>query len=133
MKFLKYSLTLLFSIYFMAATAQNQSATIKITDVNGVVTVVKNPSSSSSSSCNSPDFPALKGGSRRDINFNELKYITVLPGSSSGSEIYTGVELEYKDGKTEKLEMIKNIRFSGNSDAGDFSIPVKEISMVEVL
>ncbi len=126
-------LTILFSVFFLAAYAQGESATIKITDVNGVSTVVKGASSSSSSSCNSPDFPALKGGSRKDINFNELKYISILPTSPSGNEIYTGVELEYKDGKTETLEIIKNIRFSGRSDAGDFSIPVKDISMVEVL
>ncbi|MFH0757827.1 MAG: hypothetical protein V2B15_11110 [Bacteroidota bacterium] len=127
-------LTVFLSVFFLAIQAQNQSTTIKITDINGVTTVVKNATSSSSTSCNSPDFPALKGGSRRDINFNELKFITVVHDRIAGeNDIYIGVELEYRNGSTEPVEMIRNIRFSGKSDAGDFSIAVKEISLVEVL
>ncbi len=134
MKFAKIILTIGLSLIIAVVSAQNQSATIKVTDVNGVTTVVKNATSSSSTSCNSPDFPALKGGSRRDINFNELKFITVLHDRIAGeNDIYINVELEYRNGSTEAVEMIRNIRFSGKSNAGDFSIPVKEISLVEVL
>lgn len=133
MKSTKIIFTLALSLLVLGIQAQSQSATIKITDVNGITTVVKNATSSSSSSCNSPDFPALKGGSRKDINFNELKFITVLHDRiASENDIYINVELEYRNGSTEPVEMIRNIRFSGKSDAGDFSIAVKEISLVEV-
>jgi hypothetical protein len=124
--------TLVISMFILSAQAQ--SVTVKVTGVDGNTTVVKQASSSSSSSCDSPDFPAIKGGSRKDINFNDLNFVTVMPYKASSNEtLYISAELELKDGTKEEVEMSKYIRFSGTADSGDFSLLVSEISMVEVV
>jgi hypothetical protein len=108
--------------------------TLKIIDIKNVTTLVKEATSSSSTSCNSPDFPVLRGGERKDINFNDLSWISVLHDRPANDDnIYINVELTLKNGKTEVHEMIKSIRFTGKSDQGDFSIQVKDISTVQVL
>ena len=89
--------------------------------------------SSASSSCNSPDFPAIKGGKRTDVSFKDLKFITFMPYKASSNEtLYITAELEYRDGTKEEVEMSKYIRFSGKAGSEDFSIPVTEINMIEV-
>ena len=120
-------------LYGTMLMAQSGSATIKVTDVNGTTTVVKYASSSASSSCNSPDFPAIKGGERTDVSFKDLKFITFMPyKASSNKALYISAELEYKDGTKEEVEMSKYIRFSGKAGTDDFSIDVTDINMVEV-
>ena len=120
-------------LYGTMLIAQSGSATIRVTDVNGKTTVVRNATSSASSSCNSPDFPAIKGGKRTDISFNDLKFITFMPYKASSNEaLYISAELEYKDGTRDEVEMSKYIRFSGKAGTEDFSITVTEINMVEV-
>ncbi len=116
------------------AYAQDQAILLKINDLKGVTTTLTNASSSSSSSCNSPDFPVLRGGTRKDVNFGELKWITVLhdqPANDPG--IYIKVELTLKNGVTEQYEMIKNVRFMGKSGKEDFSIMVEEINTVQIV
>jgi hypothetical protein len=134
MNLMKSIMFLAIALVFTGLSALGQGANIKVTDINGVTTLVSGATSSSSSSCHSPDFPAVRGGTRKDVNFNDLKFITVLHDRVPGeNDIYINVELEYRDGKTEAVEMIRNIRFSGTADSGPFSIMVKDISMVEVL
>lgn len=117
-----------------AVVAQDLGVTLKIIDINDVTTIVKEATSSSASSCNSPDFPVLRGGERKDINFNDLSWVTVLHDRPANDEnIYINVELTLKNGKTEVHEMIKNIRFTGKTEEGSFSIQVKDISTVQVL
>ncbi len=95
--------------------------------------MVTNASSSSSSSCNSPDFPVLRGGTRKDINFGELSWITVVHDQAARDpEIYIKVELTLKNGSTEEYEMIRNVRFTGKSGQDDFSIMVEEINTVQI-
>ena len=113
--------------------AQDAIPPIKVFDTNQKETIVKNASSSSSSSCNSPDFPVIKGGSRKDINFKDLEFVTVLHDRKASNDMYITVELTTKDGGIEILEMIKHIRFTGVTEEGDFSIAVKDISMVQVM
>jgi hypothetical protein len=123
-----------FLLAAFAINAQDATTKIKITDLEGVSTVLTRASSSSSNSCNSPDFPVLKGGSRKNVDLNEINWISVLHGEPvSNDQIYIGVELTLKDGTTDQCEMIKNIRFMGQSDQGDFSIEVKDVSTVQVL
>lgn len=126
--------TLVLALVVTGASAQESGVTLKIIDINNVTTIVKEATSSSASSCNSPDFPVLRGGERKDINFNDLSWVTVLHDRPVNDEnIYINVELTLENGKTEVHEMIKNIRFTGKSDQGDFSIQVKDISTVQVL
>jgi hypothetical protein len=98
-----------------------------------VATKVYGASSSSSTSSQSPDFPVLRGGSRRDVNLNDLSWITVRHDLPASDNIYITVELTFRDGKTETLEMIRSIRFTGKTDNGDFSIEVKDINTLQVL
>lgn len=128
-----FSATLVF-LFFSAGMAQSQDYVLKINDLSGNTYTLSEVSSSSSTSCNSPDFPALRGGSRKDINFGELTWITVLHHEPvKDPEIYVKVELSFKDGVKEEYEMIKNIRFTGKSEQGNFSILVREINTVQVV
>ena len=125
---------LLLALLMMGAYAKEPAATIKVVDIRDVTTVVTRASSSSSSSCHSPDFPVLRGGSYRDVNFNELSRIIVHHDQQvKDAANYIGIELVAKDGKAEVLEMIKHIRFTGNTKNGEFSIMVKDIKTVEVI
>ncbi len=125
---------LIFFLFAAGLAAQGSGVTIKVIDVQGVTTVIQAATSSSASSCNSPDFPVLKGGSRKDIDFSELEWISVLHGVPTGNDqIYIRVELTLKSGELEEYDMIKNIRFSGQSEQGDFTIQVKDISTVQIM
>jgi len=133
MRKLKVVITGLLFVLATGLDAQDGNPTIRITDVKGETTEVSFASSSSSSSCNSPDFPAIRGGERTDISFNKLKYITIMPYKATSNEVlYISAELEYRDGTKEEVEMSRHIRFSGKAGNDDFSIPVTEISMVQV-
>jgi hypothetical protein len=132
---LKKVVSILFlALLMVGAYAQEHSATIKVVDLKDVTTIVSSASSSSSSSCNSPDFPVLRGGSYTDVNFNDLRRITVLHDRpvQEGSP-YIKIELTGNTGESEVLEMIKTIRFSGKTKEGMFSIMVEEIKTVEVI
>lgn len=127
-------ISVVFLIFFLAdGTAQDQGVILKINDIKGVNTVLTGASSSSSFSCNSPDFPVLRGGTRKEINFGELSWITILHDQPSNDpDIYIKVELTLKTGDKEEYEMIRNIRFTGNSGGADFSILVEEINTVQI-
>jgi len=114
-------------------SAQGTSYTLKVTDIHGNTTLVTGASSSSSTSCNSPDFPVLRGGDRKDVDFRDLSWFTVVHDKpAKDPDFYINVELTLKNGSTEAYEMIKNIRFTGKSGKGDFSIEVKDINTVQV-
>lgn len=115
------------------ASAQGQLHILKITDVQGITTIINDASSSSSISCDSPDFPVLRGGDRKDVDFRELSGISVFHDQDANeSGDYIKVELSLKNGGTEEYEMIKNIRFTGKNGDEDFSILVKDISTVQI-
>ncbi len=127
------SSALLLLVLLGGLAAQDQEQILKITDLKGVTTIVTSASSSSSISCNSPDFPVLRGGTRKDVNFGELTWITVLHHKTvKDPEIYVKVELTLKDGVIEEYEMIRNVRFTGTSGLDDFSILVEEINTVQI-
>jgi len=114
--------------------AQGQRFTLEITDTQNQVTLVENASSSSSSSCNSPDFPVYQDGSRADINFRDLDRIVVHPErATSNDEVYVTVELIDRKGESEMIEMIRNIRFMGNTRDGRYNKKIDEIRTVDVL
>lgn len=115
------------------AYTQNTGATIKITDNDDVATIITRASSSSSSSCNSPDFPVIRGGSYKNINFSELSRIIVYPYLPTDDPNYIKIELVPKEGEPEKLDIIKYIRFTGYADQEKFGIRVMDIKMVEVM
>ncbi len=114
--------------------AQESTLSIRVVDIENSTALVQSPSSSSSTSCNSPDFPVIRGGSRKDINFNDISWITVRHDrQAKNSDIYVAVDLTLISGVVEEVEMIKNIRITGKSDAGDFSIMIKEINTLQVM
>lgn len=125
---------ILFMILISAGvSAQDLLHILKITDVQGITTVVRDASSSSSTSCNSPDFPVLRGGDRKDVDFRELRGISVFHDQADNeSGDYIKVELVLKNGVIEEYEMIRNIRFTGKNGDLDFSILVKDISTVQI-
>ena len=124
---------LVLALSILEVQAQQGVPPVKVMDLNKVETVVYNITSSSSTSCMSPDFPVLRGGSRKDVNFNDLTWLTVRHDIPTDNDAYITVELTSRNGQTETLEMIKSIRFTGRTDSGDFSIQVKDINTLQVM
>jgi hypothetical protein len=133
MKLKKTVTVLILALVVLGTYAQEKVPPVRIVDIKNVATKVYGASSSSSTSSQSPDFPVLRGGSRRDVNLNDLSWITVRHDLPASDNIYITVELTFRDGKTETLEMIRSIRFTGKTDNGDFSIEVKDINTLQVL
>ena len=115
-------------------TAQQPRLKVKITDKEDVTTIVENISSSSSSSCNTSDFPVYQGTTKTDMNFRDLKKVVVRHDKpAEDATNYLSVELISNEGESGIYEMIKSIRIIGKSEEGNFSIKVIDVKTVEVL
>ncbi|MCK4745477.1 MAG: hypothetical protein KAT15_00500, partial [Bacteroidales bacterium] len=125
---------LLLTLIVAGAFAQESKLQVKVTDTNDEATIVYNVSSSSSSSCNTSDFPVYQGTSKTDVNFSDLKKVIVrhdLPAEDNTN--YLSVELITKNGKSDIYEVIKSIRITGKSEDGDFSVKVIDVKTIEIL
>lgn len=119
---------------FVMGTYAQENVTVKITDLESVTTTLSNATTSSSSSCNTSDFPVYQGSTQKDINFSDLTWISVRHDlAASDPNNYMSVELTFKDGKTGIYEMVKHIRFTGKTPEGSFSLKVKDTNTVEVV
>ena len=114
--------------------AQRQQFMVKITDNQDQTALVENATSSSSSSCNTSDFPVVQDGSRTDINFRDLNRIVVHPEQSTkNDEVYVSVELINREGESTMTEMIRSIRFMGDTEEGRYHKKIEDIRTVDVL
>lgn len=114
--------------------AQQKDYKVKVFDLQDQTVVLQDVSSSSSSSCESSDFPVYQGTEKKEVNYADLKSIMVrhdLPAEDPNN--YVTVELEFLDGKTSLYEMVKHIRITGSSEAGSYSKKISEINMLEIL
>jgi len=114
--------------------AQKKEYTVKVFDLQDVVTTLHQVSSSSSSSCESADFPVYQGSEKTDVNFEVLKSIVVRhdrPASDPNN--YVTVELEYLNGTSGLYEMVKHIRITGTSESGNFSMKIMDINLLEIM
>ena len=119
---------------FVMGTFAQEGVTVKITDLKKVTTTLTNASTSSSSSCNTSDFPVYQGSTLTEIDFADLSWISVRHDlTASDPNNYMSVELSFKDGKTGIYEMVKHIRFTGRTPEGSFSLKVMETNTVEVV
>ncbi|MDF1573944.1 MAG: hypothetical protein P1P86_01960 [Bacteroidales bacterium] len=127
-----WALTLL--IFFGVATyAQGNGVTVKINDLEKVNTTVMNASSSSSSSCNSSDFPVYQGTEQKDVDLAGLTWISVRHDLTPSDPNYVKLELTFKDGTTGIYEMVRYVRFTGKTEEGNYSKMVKDINTVEII
>ena len=124
---------LLLVIFVMAAFAQKQVVSAKITDLKKVTTTVTNPTSSSSSSCNTSDFPVYQGSSLKEVDIADLSWISVRHDLTPSDPNYVSLELTFTDGKTGIYEIVKHIRFTGRTPEGNFSIKVMDVNTVEIV
>ncbi|MCK5067391.1 MAG: hypothetical protein KAR16_08135 [Bacteroidales bacterium] len=125
---------LLIASFVMGTYAQEQKVTVKITDLEKVTTIITNASTSSSSSCNTSDFPVYQGSTLKEVDFADLSWISVRHDlTPSDPNNYASVELTFKDGKTAVYEMVKHIRFTGKTEEGNFSLKVKDTNTVEIV
>jgi len=127
---------LAFVLIFFATglIAQGQRFMVRITDTQDQTALLDNATSSSSSSCNSSDFPVLQQGTRTDVNFRDLNKIVVHPDrATQNDEIYVAVELIHRDGTSEMTEMIRSVRLMGNTDDGRYRKRIDEIHQVDVI
>lgn len=127
-------MALLVTLIVTGVFAQKKEYTVKVFDLQDVTTVLENVSSSSSSSCESSDFPVYQGATKTDINYADLKSIIVRHDQpAEDPNNYVTVELEFMNGKTDLYEMVKHIRITGTSESGNFSIKIKDVNMIEVM
>ena len=114
--------------------AQEGEYKVKVFDLKDQTTVLSRVSSSSSSSCETSDFPVYQGSEKTDVNFAELKSIVVRHDQPAGDpNNYITVELEFLDGSTGLYEMVKHIRITGTGESGNFSMKIMEISILEIM
>jgi hypothetical protein len=114
--------------------AQGQRFMIKIVDNQNQTALVENATSSSSSSCNTSDFPVLQDGSRTDVNFRDLNRIIVHPEQSTkNDQLYVAVELIDREGESSMTEMIRSVRFMGDTGEGRYRKKIEDIRTVDVL
>ena len=126
--------TVLVLLGFTVATyGQTKSVTAKITDLKKVTTRVTNASSSSSSSCGTSDFPVYQGTESKDVDIADLTWISVRHDLTPSDPNYIKLELSFKDGSSGIYEMVKYIRFTGDTEEGSFAIMVKEINTIEIV
>lgn len=116
-----------------AALVQAQVVEVKVTDLEKVTTSITQASTSSSSSCNTSDFPVYQGSTMKEIDFDDITWISVRHDLKASDPNYISVELTFKDGKTGIYEMVKHIRFTGKSAEGSFALKVKDVNTVEVI
>lgn len=124
--------TLLLS-FGLLTFAQERGVTVKISDLKKVTTTVQNASSSSSSSCNTSDFPVYQGTESKDVNIADLTWISVRHDLPPSDPSYIKLELTFKDGTSGIYEMVRYIRFTGTSEEGSFAIQVKDINTIEIV
>jgi len=129
------STVLLFAMIVAGVSAQDRDLKAAIVDVNEKKTIVTRVSSSSSSSCESSDFPVYQGSTKTDVNFADLKNVIVRPDvPAADPNNYLTVELIFKNGKSALYEMVKHIRIIGTTESGEkFSIKIMDVNMVDVL
>jgi hypothetical protein len=117
----------------LAAYAQGKGVTAKITDLKKVTTTVQNASSSSSSSCNTSDFPVYQGTETKEVNIADLTWISVRHDLTPSDPSYIKLELTFKNGTSGIYEMVRYIRFTGKTEEGSFAIQVKDINTIEIV
>lgn len=129
----KHILSFLMLISF-AIGIQAQVVEVKVTDLDKVTTSLTNATTSSSSSCNTSDFPVYQGSTLKEIDFADITWVSVRHDlKASDPNNYMSVELTFKDGKTGIYEMVKHIRFTGQTPEGSYSKKVMDINTVEVI
>lgn len=127
-------LTFILLFVTVGAVAQEQRFMVRITESGDRTVLLENATSSSSSSCNSSDFPVMQNGTRTDVNFRDLNSIVVHPErSTQNDEIYVAVELIHRDGSSEMTEMIRSVRLMGNTEEGRYRKRIDEIREVNVI
>lgn len=124
---------LLIMIFFTVAVfAQGQGVKVKIVDLENVKTVVDDATTSSSTGMD--DFPVYQNGVQKLMHLDDFYMILVRHDQkASDPNLYVVVELLDMEHKSSMYEMARYMRFSGSSEAGPFSIKVKDINTIEVL
>jgi hypothetical protein len=117
----------------LSVFAQRKGVTVKINDLDKVTTTVQNATSSSSSSCNTSDFPVYQGTELKDVDIADLKWISVRHDLTPSDPNYVKLELTFKDGTSGIYEMVRYVRFIGKTEEGNYAKMVKDINTIEIL
>lgn len=126
--------TLFFLIFFgIGLHAQGGGVKAKITDLKKVTTEVSNTSSSSSSSCNTADFPVYQGSTQQGIDFADLTWISVRHDLTPSDPNYIKLEIDFKNGSSGVYEAIRYMRITGTTEEGNVAIMLKDINTVEIV
>ena len=133
MKLRKIFTALLLAALVMASHAQEKKVIVKITDLEKETATVTNASTSSSSSCNTSDFPVYQGPELKDIDIADLTWINVRHDLTPSDPNYVSLELTFMDGSSGIYEMVKYIRFTGATKEGKFALAVRGINTIEIV
>ena len=123
----------MFVLFGTTIFAQRRGVTMKVTDLENVTTTVQNATTSSSSSCNTSDFPVYQGPEEKDVNIADLTWISVRHDLTPSDPNYVKLELTFKDGSTGIYEMVRYIRFAGKTEEGNFAKMVKDINTIQIV
>ena len=123
----------MFVLFGATIFAQRRGVTMKVTDLDNVTTTVQNATTSSSSSCNTSDFPVYQGPEEKDVNLADLTWISVRHDLTPSDPNYVKLELTFKDGSTGIYEMVRYVRFAGKTEEGDFAKMVKDINTIQIV
>jgi hypothetical protein len=130
----KLAVALCLALMVSGMFAQEKEYKVKVFDLQDVITTLDRASSSSSSSCESSDFPVYQGSTKKEVNFADLKSIIVRHDKPADDpNNYVTVELEYLNGSSDLYEMVKHIRITGSGESGSFSKKIVEINMLEIV
>jgi hypothetical protein len=130
----KLAVALCLALMVSGMFAQEKEYKVKVFDLQDVITTLDRASSSSSSSCESSDFPVYQGSTKKEVNFADLKSIIVRHDKPADDpNNYVTVELEYLNGSSDLYEMVKHIRITGSGASGSFSKKIMEINMLEIV
>jgi hypothetical protein len=134
MKAKRLCVALCFTLMVSGSFAQEKEYKVKVFDLQDVITTLDRASSSSSSSCESSDFPVYQGSEKTEVNFADLISIIVRhdrPAEDPNN--YVTVELEFLNGNTGLYEMVKHIRITGSGESGSFSKKIMDINLLEIV
>ena len=127
----KFLATLCISILVSGLYAR-EPAKVRIVDLEDVATEIENATSSSAEGEN--DFPVYLYGEKQMKKFDDLYMILVRHDMEpSDPDRYICVELVDMKDQSSVYEMAKYMRISGATEAGSFSIKVKDINTLQVL
>ena len=118
--------------FWTVLPAQDQELKLRIVDLENQATVVDHPGSSSSTT--DYDFPVFVNGEEVGMHFKDLYMILIRHDlKAAAPDLYMRVELIDMNDQSTMADIARYMRFTGRTEAGNFSMQVKDINVLEIV